>query len=1096
MSRYQNGVNGFPNGGSARSSPFEEAENAQQSQLRSGRDRRAGGYGGFNVEDLHFSQQDRPRQPRGGPSEPNGGHSYRFLDGREREGSYSRSRERGGRDVSSARTYGSGPGGRQIEDVLEHINSDWEVVTKDDCVPVYFGLQLMDHSSLGRGGDYQDFQKTNRQLQKALKTIVNEHHQGFNSSIGTFHQIQASIQTSQNRVRALKEAVQNAQSHLMVTSPELVGLGLSSRSYDEMLQHLGLIEKLQAVPEQLDARISEKRFLSAVDTLQDALRMLRKSEMEPIGALSDLQTYFNNQEASLIDILVEELHDHVYLKSIYCQDRWKPHKANTTSSEATEDGSNTLPNTWGRPLYRFLETLETSEVLQDSAGKNPESNSFEFMHVVIESLSKLGRLEFAVECLNQRLPVELFAVVDRTNREVELRHPSAVRNKHDLRKPKLLGPTGDGSRKTVLDDLLWTLFSKFEAIAESHRAVHDVIIGIADREGLRNRKILGSGFSEMWKLFQSAMRSLLHDYLATDGAPGDHQGNAPANNTNVFYKGPRDRNKRVFKLIDIDKKSSDLMSEQDDVDSIMKASVPGLISKSQRKSLLNPAEDSNQAPTSTHKLLVDPDVSNIGLLLPPSLVFLQRLRDIIPPESEIASSTLTSFLDDFLINVFLPQLEETVTEHCTRAISDLNAFLQDPDWSKHGDRPIFQGTVIFFSHIEAFCRLMASVPADQVFTQLILTQIVAYYDRCCEWYNRVVSHPPSQAQGDIRLKPAASLAESGDIHDVVQSLQNGSPPKDNSDSPITHEINLLLNSTSTSPLQPTDIISDRRSVSALCLLHNSLIWLSTKLSSLKNPLKSSQSKPTSHTRRWTQLTLHSTTPPPATLPLTSETLTPFTNLLSSLHALANTALRTLHLDIRLGILHILSTRLIPGPYLLSAPTDPDPVVLSLNNDLLSSDDTITSILAPSSRKFVLTMGLAHLIDTALVRLSSSIKAMNLLGCARMQLSILILQQNLKDIVAGRGGVVESTNAANNHNDNQDDDATLSKSTRYFNLFERGAEEIVKEARESGFSMEELKVLVRLWYSEGMGSSAREVSAKARKEMGERELGLSEVMWDA
>ena len=92
---------------------------------------------------------------------------------------------------------------------------------------------------------------------------------------------------------------------------------------------------------------------------------------------------------------------------------------------------------------------------------------------------------------------------------------------------------------------------------------------------------------------------------------------------------------------------------------------------------------------------------------------------------------------------------------------------------------------------------------------------------------------------------------------------------------------------------------------------------------------------------------------------------------------------------------------------------------------------------------------------------------------------------------------ESPNADNNHNHNpNNDDATLYKSTKYFNLFERGAEEIVKGARESGFSMEELKVLIRLWYSEGVGSSAREVSAKARKEMGERELGLSEVMWDA
>ena len=46
-------------------------------------------------------------------------------------------------------------------------------MTKDDCVPVHVALQLMDYSSLGRGNDYQDFQRANRHLQKALKAIVN-----------------------------------------------------------------------------------------------------------------------------------------------------------------------------------------------------------------------------------------------------------------------------------------------------------------------------------------------------------------------------------------------------------------------------------------------------------------------------------------------------------------------------------------------------------------------------------------------------------------------------------------------------------------------------------------------------------------------------------------------------------------------------------------------------------------------------------------------------------------------------------------------------------------------------------------------------------
>ncbi len=57
--------------------------------------------------------------------------------------------------------------------MLEHIEESWGIMTRDDCVPVHIALQLMDHSSLGRGGDYQDFQHTSKSLQKALKAIVN-----------------------------------------------------------------------------------------------------------------------------------------------------------------------------------------------------------------------------------------------------------------------------------------------------------------------------------------------------------------------------------------------------------------------------------------------------------------------------------------------------------------------------------------------------------------------------------------------------------------------------------------------------------------------------------------------------------------------------------------------------------------------------------------------------------------------------------------------------------------------------------------------------------------------------------------------------------
>ena len=116
------------------------------------------------------------------------------------------------------------------------------------------------------------------------------------------------------------------------------------------------------------------------------------------------------------------------------------------------------------------------------------------------------------------------------------------------------------------------------------------------------------------------------------------------------------------------------------------------MSKSQRRSGITQGDRSvtYDSPVVGHKLLVDPSVFNISTLLPPSLSFLRRLKDIVPPDSDIAISTLTSFLDDFLVNVFNPQLDETVTDLCNQTFMDLDAYQQDPHWTDHATRPIFK----------------------------------------------------------------------------------------------------------------------------------------------------------------------------------------------------------------------------------------------------------------------------------------------------------------------------------------------------------------------------------------------------------------------
>ncbi|KFY15860.1 hypothetical protein V492_01725 [Pseudogymnoascus sp. VKM F-4246] len=996
------------------------------------------------------------------------------------------------RDRERAPTRGGGGSGtRQIEDVLQYIQSEWSFMAQDKCVPVQVALQLMDSSSLGRANQYSEFQATHKQLQRALKAIVNEHHQGFNSSIGTFHKIQSSIQSSQTRLRQLRESLVQAKSGLSTTRPELKGLASTSQGYDEMLQCLAQIEHLRLVTDKLEARISEKRFLTAVDVLQDALRLLRKPEMDNIGALSDLRSYLANQETSLTDILIEELHSHLYLKSPYCQDRWKAHVreiSNGASSEGRDASVPELP-----PLYHFLDELDTDKPMVEDATRNPEADSFYYIQLLVESLNKMDRLDVAVNAIEQRLPVELFRVVDKTNNEVDRRHPNVSRGTGNSQKNRVdLGIENDDVRSVVLSDLLWTLYAKFESIAEGHRVFHDVVVGIAKRENIREPESLTGSFRELWMLYQNEIRSLLHDYLATD-TNIYRMSQSISQDADVFKRGQRNKGKKIFSLSDIDPKSTIMNTEFDDLESILKTSVPGLVSVSKRPTgtIADDKAPKTDGAATGHKLLIDPSVFNMGALLPPSLAFIQRLKDIVPPGPEMKTKPLTAFLDDFLVNVFLPQLDETLVKFSSQTFEEADAFQEDPKWAEVARRPILKGCSAFFDLITAFCRMLDTIPHDQAFSQLIITQMVGYYDRCCDWYQALVSRTQDSESYGPSLKASAAIAMGpGEIHDTVKKLWTDG---EENRSLLDKESGLLILQTNENPLTDSDIILDRKIVTSLCLLYTSMRWLASKINQLRNITHhdADSSRRTtmraSQSRRWTLLQAPGgggDNKGSVYLPMTQETVVAFDSIVSSYQDLAGTVLLTLHVESRCQIVHTLALALSPSnaPYLLEqVVSDPDPRILALNAELVAYDETTSHYLHDKEITF-LRNGLALLIDNYLVTNAGMVKPMNANGCGRMQLNILVLQQNLKNI---------------------EPDSNLTRSADYYDLFMDGHAAVLEKAKEPKgkdgnpeFTYDELKTLIELCFSEQIADPERGVSTVAKRNMGDLLLQLSEFMWQS
>ncbi|EZF22849.1 hypothetical protein H112_04343 [Trichophyton rubrum D6] len=449
--------------------------------------------------------------------------------------------------------------------------------------------------------------------------------------------------------------------------------------------------------------------------------------------------------------------------------------------------------------------------------------------------------------------------------------------------------------------------------------------------------------------------------------------------------------------------------------------------------------------------------------------------------------------------------------------------------------------------IKKFSRMLDSIPHDQAFTQLIIDQIITYYEKCCGWYKALMTRISPNHPGGIALKTSAAFAESQDIREVGRKLWECSASE--KQSLINREIELLISATNETSLKGYDMVADPKIVGSLSLLYNSMNWLSSNLSKLRHitPHQTDsshiQSRQVAPTRRWT---LEAAMRPkrgdverPLRLPMTKESVVGFDGAITSIQNLAFTAIFTLHLDIRCGSIYMIS-RALKGKndgqpqepnrnsstennwsYILTVePTSASPIVLELNNDLISFGARMSNYLGPNECRYI-TSCLSRLIDRALVSSTRFIGAMNSYGALRLQLDVLVLQQNLKNIIVVSPAPVSSKSSLSLDKDvaaSMPEVVALPQSAKFLDWFLEGPGKTLRNAKEERdmfkemgsqvltegngepFTFDELRVLIELCYSAALkgpqGPEAREEFMAAKRGLDDSLLRLSEVMWDA
>lgn len=599
-----------------------------------------------------------------------------------------------------------------------------------------------------------------------------------------------------------------------------------------------------------------------------------------------------------------------------------------------------------------------------------------------------------------------------------------------------LGRGSSSTESTALErgaetmrDLFWTLFSKLDAVLQGHRVVHEVAAKISSRPGFKEkdsqsvkRAASGRSLVAVWRPIQTEVRNLLHDHLMDDSANFSNSRNNLISVNEVLRRGTigRDKSKRLFKLNEPSLKpgkkefGGPLRRHEDALTNALRASVPGLVSASDatgnsnapshqqimvassRMYSLDPNRSQAAAaggnsstsfgtsanPSASgggHRLLVKPDAFNVSVLFAPALAFIDRVQMIMPGEasaSETESSRgFSAFLDEFVQDVFLPQLEEKVQALFQSAVGGSDAFQEDSSLRKVATRPVVKSASNVVVLIDSLYSMLRTTPFHrESYSRLIIQTIVQFYQRCNERFKDLTSleveasnaNGFSSAMNSPSMNSNQNKPPSNEVS-VVSALWSSRPELNELMSELL-ELNLpqnynsdhsskrrkdLCNLENRFQLQFSikrggvhlgDLITSRKKLSNLGNLHHSLQWFLNHISRLKATDEAIPvtSKPTARL----SVMAGSMTgkgkdeeKEELKLPLRRDMAIRYEALPKTCERLCQVILFTMRLELRVRTIHYIDLAISEGNYLVEdAAVEPDPHIVDLNAELASCDD--------------------------------------------------------------------------------------------------------------------------------------------------------------
>lgn len=148
----------------------------------------------------------------------------------------------------------------------------------------------------------------------------------------------------------------------------------------------------------------------------------------------------------------------------------------------------------------------------------------------------------------------------------------------------------------------------------------------------------------------------------------------------------------VFRFGDTDAKlaTKTLKRHDDELSRVLKETVPGLVTAPAEtvSNALAVIGMDDRAGAGQHRILIKPDAFHVSVLFQPTLIWLDHVLDALPSSASVYTAEAHTILDDFVQNVYLPQLEEKVLSLFHDAVTGPDAFREDSAWRVLSKQPV------------------------------------------------------------------------------------------------------------------------------------------------------------------------------------------------------------------------------------------------------------------------------------------------------------------------------------------------------------------------------------------------------------------------